>query len=210
MKYYQSIVGTPYQQIVKDMGENVRPLGQAIHSAKHQIKQDLKAIAASEPIQNWAKDAGKMTKMMISMPFTLNSGRNDMKQALVDIEGIYKDEIKLIGALSENNDALLVDEYGMFVPTKQPVANTSSLSADLGFSAFNGATAPMTNPCQANIGDALLTDAMVRAQYPWTKLASKLTPEQGQCSAWLANQSGIAHPGTVFADQFGFSPYLLI
>jgi len=55
---------------------------------------------------------------MVASSFINKNGRNMMKQALVDIEGIYKDEIKLVGAMSENNDALLIDEYGMFVPTK--------------------------------------------------------------------------------------------
>jgi hypothetical protein len=47
---------------------------------------------------------------------------------LIDIEGIYKDEIKNIDAMSVNNDQLLVDEYGMFVPAKQltPAAATDA------------------------------------------------------------------------------------
>lgn len=104
------------------MGENAKTFGEAIHSAKYQIWNDLRAIEASKPIQNWATDVKGTTQEMVASSFINKNGRNMMKQALVDIEGIYKDEIKLVGAMSENNDALLIDEYGMFVPTKQPAA----------------------------------------------------------------------------------------
>ena len=51
---------------------------------------------------------------------------------MIDIEGIYKDEIKTIDAMSANNDQLLVDEYGLFIPTRQPnpLPETSSLTGD--------------------------------------------------------------------------------
>ena len=95
-----------------------------------------------------------------------------------------------------------------------PHTATSSMSATLpavSFAAFNGATMPMTNPCTANIGDTLLTFAMVKAQYPGVSLGPKLvTPEQMQCWAWLSTQSKEVHPSEIFSKQFGHEPYLVL
>merc|ERR1719263_276348 len=72
------------------------------------------------------------------------------------------------------------------------------------------ALAPTTNPC--TVADPTLTSAQVMAEYPhfqWDPTKT-WTPQSMQCWAYLALQSGQAHPDRSFSEQWGYEPYLLI
>ena len=73
-------------------------------------------------------------------------------------------------------------------------------------------TKPIANPCATNVTNSLLTKANVQAEYPAFKWGNKepWTAEEMQCWAWLATQSGEAHPSRPFSKQYGFEPYLMI
>ena len=74
------------------------------------------------------------------------------------------------------------------------------------------ASAPTTSPCGVNLQSSTLTVADVKAMYPGFKWdpSKNWTPQEMECWAYLALQSGLAHPDRTFSQDYGFEPYLLI
>merc|ERR1712166_1421051 len=100
---------------------------------------------------------------------------------------------------------------GVMDTPDQAIAAAAAAPVTTVVTSVNDLVKPLANPCSVNLSNTMLTMKDVQEEYPAFKWGNSepWTAEAMQCWAWLATQSGEAHPGRAFSKQYGYEPYLV-